>query len=136
MQKNSPSFECAVRNSITGLHVKLSGVLHSRDVEKFSSLVKSSLGKEQRLFLDVRSFQVENDAVRSAFKASIAHIEPKKVIFKGEQGVSLGNQGNRVLFMKDSPCKCAGACKSCACDSRVKDRNAKFVFKKGQALAV
>ncbi len=136
MQQASPSFHYAFRQSITGLHVKLSGTLQQADIVKLSRLIQASLLPEQRIFLDVRTFAVAGEAERVAFKACIAHIEPKKVFFKGEQGVSLGHQGNRVLFLKDSPCKCAGACKSCACDSRVKDRNSKFVFKNGQALAV
>ncbi len=136
MQHNEQTFALAQRQSITGLHVKLTGMLQQEDIAKFSQLIQSSHVQGQRLFLDVRTLSVSGDSLRSAFKQCFAHIPAKQVFLKGEQGVKLGHQGNRVLFMKDSPCKCAGACKSCACDSRVKDRNARFTFKNGQAQAV
>ncbi len=136
MQNTEQNFHCAARKSITGLHVKLSGMLEHCHVAEFADFIQNTHAQGQRLFLDVRSLSVAGESLRNAFKACFAHIPAKQVIFKGEQGVQLGHHGNRVLFMKDSPCKCAGACKSCACDSRVKDRNVKYVFKKGQSLAV
>ncbi len=135
---NSPEkmFQYFIKKSITGLHVKLSGAMEQMDIARFSHMLQSIHDQSERLFLDVRDLNINNDALRQSFKQCLTHIPPKQVFFKGEQGVSLGQQGNRVLFMKDSPCKCAGACKSCACDSRVKDRNARFTFKGGQAQAV
>ncbi len=136
MQNSTQNFHYAVRKSITGVHVKLSGNFEHNDMVSFTRLLSAHFAQDLRLFIDVRTLHVASDKERAAFKQCLENIPPRQVIFKGEQGVKLGHHGSRVLFMKDSPCKCAGACKSCACDSRVKDRNAKFTFKNGQAVAV
>ncbi len=140
MQKNTQyseeTFQYSMRKSVTGMHVKLSGAFTHKDSARFSRMLRIAYAEGMRLFLDVRTLSVSDDQERSAFKQCLELVPPRQVIFKGEQGVQLGHQGSKVLFMKDSPCKCAGACKSCACDARVKDRNARFTFKNGKAHAV
>ncbi len=134
VQDFEQKFQCDVRKSITGLHVKLSGCFTHEDGKTITNMLGAMYTSDIRLFLDVRTLSVKSEQERAAFKQCIEAIPPRQVIFKGEQGVQLGHQGNRILFMKDSPCKCAGACKSCACDARVKDRNAKFSFKVKSAV--
>ncbi len=122
------AFSYSVKKSITGVHITLSGTFTRQSASALSSCLLSEHKTEERLFLDVRKLTVVNDADCLHFKGCLNHVPAKQVFFKGEQGVRLGHQGSRVLHMKDSPCKCAGACTSCACDKRVKSRNEKFSF--------
>ncbi len=122
------SFESETRQSTTGVHVKLLGSFDSTDKPTFSKLIQKVFCPEQRIFFDVRSLEVNGEMSRHAFKQCISDIPAQQVFFKGKQGFELGNQGNRILVIKDSPCKCDGACKSCACDMRVKNRNEKHTF--------
>ncbi len=128
MQEFPSCFQYEARQSVTGVHLKLSGSFVSADFSKLSKLINDVYCAGQRLFLDVRALAVESALCREAFKKCIAHLPPKQVVFKGKQGLELGLTGNRLLIMKDSPCKCNGACKSCACDMRVKNRNEVHTF--------
>ncbi len=125
MQEN---FYYTVRKSITGVHFALFGNFTKQDVTKFTAAIFEANIDDSRIFLDVRKLQPVQDDYCQDFKRCIAHVTPRQIIFKGEQGVRLGHHGNRILAMKNSPCQCAGACKSCACDKRVQNRNAKFTF--------
>ncbi len=132
MQK---SFNMDMRKSVTGMHIALSGCFTSHNLEDFSALIGEAHADNSRIFLDVRELSPMKDAHQKAFKKCYAHIPSKNVYFKGKLGTELGHQGNRVLFMKDHACKCDGACKSCACQNRAKNRDEKFDFMKKKLAA-
>ncbi len=129
------AFSMAVRKSVTGIHITLSGRFTKHDLKSFSALINEAKNAEERIFLDVRKLDPINDKYCNDFKQCYAHIPSRNVIFKGyhssqlEQIGQIGHQGNRILFMKES-CKCEGACKSCACQSRAKNRDERFNFMK------
>ncbi len=127
------AFTMSMRKSITGVHITLAGNFSQQHKENFSALISEAHRENARIFLDVRQLAPMNDSYCQAFKKCYAHIPSRNLYFKGKQGIELGHQGNRVLFMKEDSCKCAGACKSCACQNRAKNRNEKYDFLKKKA---
>ncbi len=126
------SLSMDMRKSVTGYHITLSGHFTSHDLDDFSALINQAQNANARIFLDVRNLEPMNDKHCQSFKNCYAHIPSRNVIFKGHQGTQLGHQGNRILFMKNHSCKCAGACKACACQSRAKNRDEIFDFFKSK----
>ncbi len=129
------AFHMSSRKSITGLHITLIGDFDQDNLNDFSTLINEANAENSRIFLDVRQLHPMNDAQCLTFKGCYAHVPSKNVYFKGEQGMKLGHQGNRILYMKEHSCKCDGACKACACKSRVKNRNEKFEFIREKIVA-
>ncbi len=123
-------FSMSMRKSVTGIHITLAGDFTQHHVEDFSALISEAQTHKARIFLDVRQLLPMSDSYCQSFKGCFAQVPSRDIIFKGEQGVQLGHHGNRVLFMKEHSCKCAGACKSCACQNRAASRNEKFDFHK------
>ncbi len=129
------AFSMSMRKSITGMHITLEGsfsINHSKD---FLNLMNQAKANNVRIFLDVRKLAYLSDKHRDAFKQCYAHIPSHDLIFKSSHSTHanqlkhIGHQGNRILLLKES-CKCAGACKSCACQNRAKNRDEKFDFMK------
>ncbi len=127
-------FTMSMRKSVTGVHITLAGAFTQHYAEDFSALISEAQADNARIFLDVRQLHPMNDSYCQSFKRCYEDVPSRNLIFKGEQGVQLGHQGNRVLFMKEHSCKCAGACVSCACQSRAHSRNEKFDFFKKKVL--
>ncbi len=128
-------FNMSMRKSVTGMHIALSGSFSPKNLADFSALIGEAEIENSRIFLDVRELNPMNEGQRNVFKLCYAHIPSKNVFFKGKLGTELGHQGNRILFMKDHSCKCAGACKSCACQNRAKNRDEKYDFIKKKFAA-
>ncbi len=135
------AFNISMRKSITGVHIALSGDFTHEDSDGFSALIDEVTADDVRIFLDVRKLLPMSEGCSDIFKTCYAQIPSRNVIFKGyhstqlEQIEKLGHQGNRILFLKES-CKCNGACKSCACQNRAKNRDERFDFMKEKLAAV
>ncbi len=121
-------FQMSVRKSITGVHITLEGGFSGNDMFSFRNVINDAHKEGARIFLDVRELQPMNDESREKFRTCYAHVPAQNIYFKGKEGEKLGMQGNRILFMKSHECKCAGACKSCACEKRAQNRNTRFDF--------
>ncbi len=121
-------FQMSMRKSVTGVHIALQGSFSENDISSFSCAIDEANNEGARIFLDIRELQSMSDESLQKFRACYAHVPAKNVYFKGKEGEKFGLHGNRILFMKDHECKCAGACKSCACEKRAQNRNTRFDF--------
>ncbi len=122
------AFDLAVRKSVTGIHMTLSGYFTLDDVETFSEAMKDASKENGNIFMNIRNLQNVSDDVLNEFKSCYAHVPAQSLYFKGEGAERLAHQGNRMIMRKENLCQCAEPCKSCSCQRRAKSRNEKFDF--------
>ncbi len=120
--------QMSLRKSITGTHITFESAFSRQNLASFARAIDEAHKEGVRIFLDVRQLQCLNDEFCRQFKACYAHVPAQNIYLKGKEGEKFGHHGNRLLFMKNHECKCAGACKSCACEKRAQNRNSRFDF--------